>query len=91
MGAQQLPTDGHRLNVADAERSKARIADIELGLANPEDAIFWRDKAMRRILALEEDAEDFGLCVHEQAELVILRQMVERHDLQVAGLERGRA
>lgn len=68
----------HPLNIADAERSAARIADIELGLAHPSDAWLWRKKAARRIVSLEEDGADYGLLPHEEAELARLKELVSR-------------
>jgi hypothetical protein len=45
----------HPLNAADAARSEARIADIELGLTDPLDGSYWRDKLEQRIMMLEDD------------------------------------
>lgn len=70
------PTKAHPLNISDCERSLARLADIELGLTHPVDRWFWRDKAQRRIEALEEDDATFGLMPHEQAELERLKAML---------------
>jgi hypothetical protein len=71
------PADNHPLNAADAERSKARVSDIELGLTHPIDGRYWRGKLELRIHALEEDASFYGLVPHEEAELrqlIALRQ-----------------
>lgn len=70
------PTDTHPLNAIDAERSKARVADIQLGLTSSDDAWFWVDKAKRRVTALEEDDVDFGLLPHETVELQLLRDLL---------------
>jgi hypothetical protein len=75
------PDKAHPLFVSDCERSNARLADIELGLAgDPGDRWFWRDKANRRIEALEDDAVSFGLMPHEEAELERLKAMVAKAD-----------
>jgi len=66
----------HPLNVADAERSAARIADIELGLTDPVDGDFWRHKAEWRIQALEADRPLYGLLPHEEAELARLKELI---------------
>jgi uncharacterized protein YcfL len=69
----------HALNAADVERSQARLADISVGLSaagKPGDRAYWRDKAQRRVAALEEDDADFGLFPHEQAELEQLKAML---------------
>lgn len=74
----------HPLNAADAARSEARVADIELGLAGPEeDRWFWREKLARRIKALEEDSEDYGLCPHEERELERLRALKAKADPEI--------
>ncbi len=66
----------HPLNLVDAERSKARVADIELGLGDPIDNSYWRDKAETRIRALEEDEPIYGLLPHEVEELAALKRLV---------------
>lgn len=63
----------HPLNVADAARSEARIADIELGLTDPRDGSYWRDKLEARIMMLEDDDAVFGLVPHETSELERLK------------------
>lgn len=63
----------HPLNAADAARSEARIADIELGLKHPIDGGYWRDKLAERIRILEEDEPIYGLLPHEESELDRLR------------------
>lgn len=68
----------HPLNAADAERGKARIADIELGLTHPIDGGNWREKAEQRIRALEEDEPVYGLVPHELEELAALKTLLER-------------
>lgn len=70
------PTAVHPLNVADAHDSKDRVERIEAGLQKPDEAWFWHDKAMRRIEALDDDAESFGLLPHEDAELDALRALI---------------
>ena len=70
----------HPLNAADAERSKARVADIELGLKlGGLDGPYWRGKAEQRIRALEEDEPLYGLLPHEIEELAALKTLVGRH------------
>lgn len=66
----------HPLNQPDAERSSARIADIELGLTHPLDGHYWRDKAKLRIEALEDDGKVYGLLPHEEAELERLKELL---------------
>lgn len=66
----------HPLNAADAERSRARIADVELGLTHPIDASYWRSKAEERIRALEEDEPVYGLVPHEVDELAALKRLL---------------
>lgn len=66
----------HPLNVADAERSKARVADVELGLSHPIDSSYWREKAEQRIRALEEDEPVYGLLPHEIDELATLKRLI---------------
>lgn len=68
----------HPLNAWDAERSKARVADIELGLRHPRDAWYWRKKAEDRVGALEADAETFGLVPHEERELAALKALLAK-------------
>jgi hypothetical protein len=68
----------HPLNRGDAERSKARVADVELGLTHALDHSYWRDLAERRVTALEEDRETFGLVPHEEAELETLKALLEK-------------
>lgn len=63
----------HPLNVADAARSEARIADIELGISHPIDGSYWRDKLEARILMLEDDEPIYGLVPHETLELARLK------------------
>jgi hypothetical protein len=70
----------HPLNLWDAERSKARVSDIEIGLQHPIDAWYWRAKAEGRIEALESDAETFGLVPHEEEELRELRKLLGRDE-----------
>lgn len=71
------PATAHPLNAADCARSAARIADIQLGLkAINTDRHYWRDRAKRRIAALEEDGADYGLLPNEEAELEQLRAML---------------
>jgi hypothetical protein len=67
----------HPLNAADAERSKARLADIELGLAAGDDLnrSYWRDKLDERIRLLEEDEPIYGLLPHEIEELAALKAL----------------
>lgn len=72
----------HPLNAADAERSKARIADIELGLSHPVDGDYWRQKLKGRIEMLEEDREIYGLAAHEECELEALKALSQKADLQ---------
>jgi hypothetical protein len=72
------PADNHPLNAADAERSKARVADIELGLTHSVDGQYWRGKLKQRIHALEEDASIYGLVPHEVAELRQLRALRQK-------------
>ena len=67
----------HPLNIADAERSKARVSDIELGLAGG-DAWYWKVRAEARIRALEEDGPVYGLLPHEEEELAALKALLER-------------
>jgi hypothetical protein len=52
---------------SDIERSRARVAEIELGLSGP-DADLWREVARRRADALEDDRHLFGLLPHEEQE-----------------------
>lgn len=73
--ARAWPARNHPLNAADAERSKARVADIELGLSDPIDGSYWRGKLDQRISALEEDSEWFGLLPHEECELAHLKAL----------------
>lgn len=70
------PATAHPLNAADCARSAARLADIQLGLTSRDDEVFWRDRAKRRIAALEEDGADYGLMPNEEAELEQLRAML---------------
>lgn len=72
------PTDNHPLNAADAERSKARVADIERWLTDPIDGHYWRDKLVQRIHTLEGDASIFGLVPHEEVELQRLKALRDR-------------
>jgi hypothetical protein len=78
------PAHGHPLNAVDCERSKARLADIELGLTSPRDASYWQGKARQRIEALEEDAQWLGLMPHEEAELEQLRGMLANVNARLA-------
>lgn len=73
-----LSEPDHPLNAADAERSRARLADIELGLSHPIDHQYWREKLESRIQMLEEDGEDFGLVPHEERELAALRALLAK-------------
>jgi hypothetical protein len=66
----------HPLNLADAERSAARVADVELGLRADPDNEFWRDVAETRIRALDQDEPAFGLLPHEEAERAKLKQLL---------------
>lgn len=68
----------HPLNAADAARSEARVADIELGLTHPIDGSYWRGKLEQRIQMLEEDGESFGLVPHEELELSRLKALRDR-------------
>lgn len=68
----------HPLHAADAERSRARLADIELGLSDSEDAWIYREKLAHRIRALEEDEALYGLIGHEAAELEALNALRQR-------------
>lgn len=72
--AAETPT--HPLNQADAERSQARLADIELGLSHPLDAPIWRSRARSRVECLEMDANLFGLVPHEERELERLKALL---------------
>jgi hypothetical protein len=66
-----------------AERAAARLADFELGLADPVHGAAWRSLASDRVDALEADARGYGLLPHEDAELDRLRALLagagERH------------
>jgi hypothetical protein len=66
----------HPLNAADAERSKARVADIELGLAHRIDGTYWRDKAEERVRILKEDGQVYGLLPHEEEEIETLERLL---------------
>lgn len=66
----------HPLNQVDADRSAARVADIELGLTHPSDGPYWRDVATARVLCLEADEELFGLAPHEVDELARLKALI---------------
>jgi hypothetical protein len=70
--------DPHWLNAADAERSKARVADIELGLSHPEDGWYWRVQAQTRVTALEQDQPIYGLLQHEVDELAALKALLAK-------------
>jgi hypothetical protein len=73
--------DTHPLNAADAERSKARVADIELGLAGESiDRWYWRDKLDQRIRLLEEDEPTYGLLPHEIEELAALKALRDQQE-----------
>lgn len=72
------PANAHPLNAFDCLRSQARLADIGLGLSSPADEWFWRDKAQRRIAALEDDGSMFGLAPHEEAELEQLKSLLAK-------------
>ncbi len=63
-----------------AERSAARLADIELGLGNWRDADrrYWLEIAAMRITALEDDADSYGLFANEETELAALRILIAR-------------
>lgn len=75
-----MSAEPHPLNAADAERSAARIAEIELGLTSEIDRSYWRGVAERRIAALEDDEPLFGLVPHEEAELTKLKQLLAGQD-----------
>jgi hypothetical protein len=70
-----LADQPHPLNAADAARSEARIADIELGLSHPIDGGYWRDKLAERIRILEADEPIYGLLPHEISELERLKSI----------------
>jgi hypothetical protein len=70
------PDAAHPLNAGDCVRSLARLSDIQLGLTSGADGWFWQAKAQRRLAALEEDGDDFGLMPHEEAELEQLKAML---------------
>jgi hypothetical protein len=77
------PTDNHPLNSADAERSKARVSDIELGLSGDDmDRWYWRQKLDQRIRALEEDGKIYGLTPHEEVELERLKALRDKEEAQ---------
>lgn len=65
----------HPLNAADEERSKARVADIELGLSHPVDGDYWRSKLEQRIQMLADDRAIYGLVPHEEVELEQLQAL----------------
>jgi hypothetical protein len=66
----------HPLNAVDAERSKARVADISIGLTSPRDGQYWRDKAEERVATLEEDSRTYGLLPHEEEELATIERLL---------------
>lgn len=61
----------------DAERSKARIADLELGMKSARDGAYWRARAVERARILRKDKEDYGLLPHEEEELTTLQAMLD--------------
>lgn len=67
----------HPLDAADAERSKARIADIELGMTSLRDGAYWRAKAQDRVEHLKDDRDVYGLLPHEESELATLERLLE--------------
>lgn len=69
------------LVAADAERSAARVADIELGLAAGDavDQAWWREKARLRVQALDDGEADFGLLSHEIEERDRLKDLLAQH------------
>jgi hypothetical protein len=66
----------HPLDAVDAARSKARVADISVGLTCPRDGQYWRDKAEERVATLEEDSRTYGLLPHEEEELEKLKALL---------------
>lgn len=69
------------LTAFDVERSQARVADIELGLAAGDavDQSYWAEKARSRVLALDEDENSFGLLTHETEERTKLKELLAQH------------
>lgn len=78
------PSRAHPLNAADCVRSQARLADVELGLTDPVDGQYWRDKAIARVAALDEEEFHFGLAPHEDAERDQLRAMLANLNARLA-------
>lgn len=73
-GAAAVPV--HPLNLADAERSAARLADIALGLTSARDASYWRHLGGIRVQLLECDRDHYGLVPHEELELETLKGLL---------------
>lgn len=66
----------HPLNLADAERSAARLADIALGLTSDRDGGYWRHLGGIRVQLLECDRDHYGLVPHEELELEALKGLL---------------
>lgn len=69
----------HPLDAIAAERSKARVADIELGLKHPApfERHLWEQRARTWLAHLERDADEYGLLPHEEAELEAVKRLLE--------------
>jgi hypothetical protein len=64
-----------------AVRDVARLAEILAGMkGSKDDRWYWREMAMRRITALEEDGAMLGLVPHEERELATLKSALTPRD-----------